>query len=740
MDDFWNEVIEEYVAECTEMLEEMEHQLLSSEQLDKSLAADLFRPLHSFKGSSASIGLNTLAKVTHAAENLLSYFNKGEYQSSDKKYIQFFLFFSDYMKLSFDRVLVDKNDQNCSEGSDDLINLARDLVQGIQEELGGKAPPPPHPELEEVVTIELPEIEETREVSVSEERTSAEQPASTGNCAGLLDEELLASFVTESTELFTIIEQKLLHLLNAPDDIDALRECFRHIHSFKGNCGIFAFKDLETMGHLVETIFDCCIQETIPRVRSVYEAIISILDIFQETISAIQNEHNSAIPGFELYKEMLEGFLPTKQEEVIVVKKSTHAAPREAIKDSPKTEIGVPPKADVAANKRQDIRVDIRKLDMLNDLVGELVTVKTMVQENLRQQIAWEHSEKTFRLLDRIATELQDISMSVRMVPVGGLFKKMNRIVHDISSKLNKQINFSYLGEDTEIDKTISEKISDPLVHMIRNALDHGIESVDERTASGKSSVGNIVLEAKNEGGEIWIIIKDDGKGINRAAIIKKAQSQGLLDREPESYSDQEIFSMIFLPSFSTAEKVSDISGRGVGMDVVKKNIDEIKGRIEIDSKIGKGTTFTIKIPLTLAIIQGMMVRVGSNSFILPIETVSESFVVDESMLTHPMNDREMVCIRDQILPVLSLGKIYKLNSKVEKADQGVLIVAEARGKRMALLVDHLVGQKEAVVKPIPGLFKNVKGISGCSIMGDGEMSLILDIGGFAEMVDKVEG
>lgn len=768
MDEFWNEVIEEYVSECTEMLEEMEHQLLSSENLDQKLAAELFRPLHSFKGSSASIGLATLAKVTHAAENLLSFFNKGNFQSSDRKYIQFFLFFSDYMKLSFDRVLIDKNDSNCSNGSDDIILLAQELINEIQH--GAKeASASDHQNCQEKqkamdISIVLDATEEKGDISPIH---SGNHPLNENvpphpevqspiinlkteikNVSNLLDSDLLNSFISETLELFTIVEQKLLSLINGHDDVDSLREVFRHLHSFKGNCGIFAFSDLEEIGHLLETILDGLIRGDIERNRNIFEVIISMLDVLQGALAQIQGGGDHHVEGIDLYKDMLNAFIPnssnattdTDKAPVISDKGSAPSAELKVASRQSSEVSATKNKSDESANiKRQDIRVDIKKLDVLNDLVGELVTVKTMVHENLRHQSEWEQSEKTFRLLDRIATDLQDVSMSIRMVPVGGLFKKMIRIVHDLSAKLGKRVDFSYIGEDTEIDKTIIEKIGDPLVHMIRNALDHGVESADQRIAAGKNPCGSIVLEAKNEGGEIWIVIRDDGKGINREAILKKAQSLNLLERAPENYSDQDVFSMIFLPSFSTAEKVTDVSGRGVGMDVVKKNIDEIKGRIEIESKLGHGTTFTIKIPLTLAIIQGMMVRVGKNSFILPIETVSESVVIEPSMLTHPMGSNEMVRIRDSVLPVLSLGKLFNLKSMIHETSDGVLILAEAHGKKLALLVDQLVGQREAVVKPIPNMFRHVKGISGCSIMGDGEMSLILDIGGLVEICKRVE-
>ncbi len=722
MDDFWLEVIEDYVAECSELLEDMESQLLSSESMNQELANEMFRPLHSFKGSSASIGFNTITEVAHAAENLLSYFHKGQFASDDHKYVQFYLDFYDYMKSAFAKVHVDKNDHNCSEGSSEIVTAANALVTDIQAQLGTIA----HSETTKASD------DEKLEISLDDSSEMAAQTTSEVSEPRVIDQELADAFVAESGDCFSVIESKILFLTGSPNDREAIDEVFRQIHSFKGNCGIFGFSDLEKLSHKIESILEHIINGELTPERSIFDAILSLTDIFVAAIDSIEKGGNPSVDALDLYIELLDAFVPEDQKKenqnspVTNLVGPTVVTPKES--DSKKAA------PSTVAPKRQDIRVDLKKLDQLNNLVGELVTVKTMVYEDLRSSSEWEQSEKTFRLLDRVTTDLQDISMGIRMVPVVGLFKKMVRTVHDISIKLDKKVKFEYFGEETEIDKTIIEKISDPLVHMIRNAVDHGIESAAQRKDSGKDPIGSVTLEARNEGGEIWIIIKDDGKGIDREAILAKAKSLGIVEGDGSDLSDQEVFSMVFLPSFSTAQKVTDISGRGVGMDVVKKNIEDIKGRIDISSTKGNGSTFIIKIPLTLAIIQGMMFQVGANNFVLPIEVISESVRVSEEDLSTPLGDCEMVKVRGEVLPILKLHQLYSLQANSMKSTDGILVVVEYKNSKIALLVDHLVGQRETVVKPIPNMFKSVKGISGCSILGDGGMSLILDVGTLVEL------
>lgn len=725
MDDFWLEVIDDYVAECSELLEDMEAQLLSSDGMNQELANEIFRPLHSFKGSSASIGFNTITEVAHSAENLLSYFHKGQYSSTDHKYVQFFLNFYDYMKSAFSKVYVDKNDRNCIEGSSEIITAANTLVACVQGELN------------EQVGIVVPADKIVIDLDPGPIKNDL-TPQSEDSEPELIDDELSAAFVAESRDCFGIVESKVLALASTPTDKEALEEAFRQIHSFKGNCGIFGFNDLETLGHKVESIFQNIISGSLPAERAVFNSILPLIDVFVDSVEQIEKSGSADIDSLDLYLELLSAFDQDEVETPIL----ENIAPPGPLENTITEKKSKGTKKNVAPlEKRQDIRVDLKKLDILNNLVGELVTVKTMVYEHLRMQSEWENSEKTFRLLDRVTTDLQDVSMGIRMVPVAGLFKKMVRTVHDISIKLDKKVNFEFTGEDTEIDKTIMEKISDPLVHMIRNAVDHGIESIDERAQSGKSDVGSVTLEARNEGGEIWIIIKDDGKGIDRSAILAKAQKLGIIDNDGSGLSDHDVFSMVFLPSFSTAKKVTDISGRGVGMDVVKKNIEAVKGKIDISSEKGKGSTFIIKIPLTLSIIQGMMFQVGQNNFVLPIEVISESVKVEVDDISYPLGEAEMVKVRGDVIPVLKLCDIYSLDSNAKKTVDGILVVIEHEQNKIALLVDNLVGQRETVVKPIPSIFKNIKGVSGCSILGDGGMSLILDVGSLVEFSsERLEG
>ncbi len=788
MDDMFDELIEEFIAECSDMIEEIEAQLVSADSLNQDIANGLFRPIHSLKGSSASLGFQNVANAVHGAENLLSFFQKGDYESTNEKYLAFFLKFFDFIRKSFLILNEEKNDATCEEDSKEIIEEAKVLINSLtsgEDDDEAKEPvatAEPEPEVKKD-DDEPQYIEDDPNETFDDDEDEMDFPAIE------IDQEMIESFVAESRDIFGIVEEKLLALSKNPNDLPPLDEAFRQIHSFKGNCGIFSLPDLEKLSHRMENVLQELLANKIPSEAKVYDSILPIVDILKESVEDFTNTGKASdIIGLDLYLEVLDGLLQKtdsivdasadiklvddtedKEVEEIPVKKESEtkpepkkepkaeapkkviAKPKEETPAAPKKTPPAPKKAppaklpakkkDVSLTpiKRQDIRVDISKLDILNNLVGELVTVKTMVQEHLRLLSQGEEVDKTFRLLNRVTTDLQDISMSIRMIPIAGLFKKMIRIVHDISIKSGKKINFTFKGEDTEIDKTVIEKVSDPLVHMIRNAVDHGVESPEMREKIGKTLIGNVTLEARNEASEIWIILKDDGQGLNKEAIKEKLLLQELVtEEELETLPDSEIFAFIFNAGFSTAKKVTDVSGRGVGMDVVKTNINDIKGRIDINSIEGTGTTFTIKIPLTLAIIQGMMLEVGNTKYSIPIEVVKESVKIDKLKLTHPMEDQELVNIRGDMLPVLRLSKLHHIANAVEKVEDGILVIVENRGQKIALLIDRLIGQYETVVKPLPKYFKNIKGVSGCSILGNGDTSLILDVVTLIELARNI--
>ncbi len=377
----------------------------------------------------------------------------------------------------------------------------------------------------------------------------------------------------------------------------------------------------------------------------------------------------------------------------------------------------------------ETLRVDVHKLNSLMDLVGELIIASTSIIHSPElAELDIETFQKSAMRLGRVTRSLQDVVMSVRMVPIDGTFRKMHRLVRDVSHKQGKKVELHISGQETEVDKKVAEIISDPLVHLMRNAIDHGIESNEDREKSGKPLAGNITLQARHQGGEIWISITDDGKGMDPQVILAKARERNLPDAQRTDLTDSQIFEFIFAAGFSTAEALSDISGRGIGMDVVRRNIEKVKGRIDISSEVGKGTTITLRIPLTLAIIEGMLVKIGPSCFTIPLLQIKESVVVQEDDITTLSNGQEIARIRNQLIPVVRLHKFYGIRPRSQNISDGILVIIEDNGQIVCLFVDELIGQRQTVVKNLSGYLGDIKGLSGCSVLGDGRISLILDV------------
>jgi len=384
-------------------------------------------------------------------------------------------------------------------------------------------------------------------------------------------------------------------------------------------------------------------------------------------------------------------------------------------------------------NKQSLISVNLSKLDKLANIVGEIVITESMVVSNPEiKHLNLDSFTKATRQLRKLTDELQDVVMSLRMVPVSGVFQKMKRIVRDMSKNLNKEVELVLVGDDIEVDKTIVDGIADPLMHLVRNSMDHGIEPTNERIKKGKNPKGTITLTALNTGGEILITVEDDGKGLNPDYILSKAKARNLLQKSETEYSLKEIFSFVMLPGFSTKEAVTEFSGRGVGMDVVKKNIENVGGNVILDSKVDKGTTITFKIPLTLAIVDGMQVVVGDSEFIIPIKNIQQSLNVNKKDIVKNTDGSEGIMLRNKCYPVIRLHDLYGIDTDVKELEDGILILVEAENKGYGLFADRLLGEQQVVVKPLPVLLnkfdiKNA-GIAGCSILGDGSISLILDV------------
>jgi two-component system chemotaxis sensor kinase CheA len=380
-----------------------------------------------------------------------------------------------------------------------------------------------------------------------------------------------------------------------------------------------------------------------------------------------------------------------------------------------------------AVHRQSMISVSTQKLDLLMDLVGELVISQAMVLQNPEfKRLDMESLRKDASQLEKITGELRDIVMSIRMVPLSVTFQRMNRIVRDMSMRLHKKVELRIVGEHTEVDKNIIEQISDPLMHIIRNSVDHGLETSEERIAAGKSETGVITLEAGNAGGDVWITVRDDGRGLDRGKILAKARREGLIDEDTE-YADKDIWALIFNPGFSTNETASEYSGRGVGMDVVSRNIAQLGGIVTVDSRPGEGTDVTIRIPLTLAIIDGMLIQVGKTIYTIPTVNVQEFFRHDRDKIITDTSGNEMLMIRRKCYPLVRLNRLFGEDDGEAERD-GIVIMVEDGEKSLCLLADELLGQQQVVIKSLPEYLRKVRGISGCTLLGDGTISLILDI------------
>ena len=388
--------------------------------------------------------------------------------------------------------------------------------------------------------------------------------------------------------------------------------------------------------------------------------------------------------------------------------------------------------------KQAFMSVSIEKMNSLMNMMGEMVIAESVVLQNPDLQVPnldLSNFQKAASQLSKITTEMQELIMSMRMMPLTNTFQKMNRTVFDMSRKLGKNIEFEMIGDTTEVDKNIIENISDPLMHLVRNSVDHGVEMPEERAAAGKKEPAKVTLEAKNEGGKVWISVKDNGKGLSRNKLYKKAWENGILpdNRVESDYSDKEIFQFITYPGFSTKEKVTEFSGRGVGMDVVVKNIQKIGGVLDIESVEGEGTTMTMKIPLTMAIIDGIVMRNGNTKFVMETGAIKQFIRVTDDQLIHEPNGEEYVMIRGECYPILRLSQKYNLEDAVTDIEDGVMLLLEYEGNSLCVLIDELIGTQEIVVKPIPPYVKKVHGISGCTQLGDGSIALILDVSGLMQ-------
>ncbi len=589
------------------------------------------------------------------------------------------------------------------------------------------------------------------------------------------DDSLLNDFIVEALEHINEIEVNILNLEQNPEDKEVVNAIFRPFHSIKGVAGFLNLENIRDLAHCLENTLDKVRNGELNVSSSLIDVILDGADALKAMIGEIKarTEGRSVEPveidikGFEDRLQRIETgndlAAPMQapgvkkigeilMEEGILQKEDVE----EALKEVPPKKIGVAlieegkatPKQVSQALRKQSvqvtdagsIRVDTRKLDDLVNMVGELVITQSMIRQS---PIVQSNTDRKFfsdiSQLETITSELQRLSMSLRMIPIKQTFQRMSRLVRDLSRAAGKSINIELVGEDTEIDRNMVEEIYNPLVHLIRNAVDHGIERPQERLQSGKAETGLIKLRAFHKGGHIIIEIADNGRGLNKEKILAKAVKNGLVDSK-EKLSDQDIWRLIFLPGLSTAEKVTDVSGRGVGMDVVKQAIEKLRGKVEIDTIPGEGTTFITYFPLTMAIIDGMIVRVGAERYIIPMTAIRRLLRPAQTDCNTVINKGEMVKVRENLLPLVRLHDLFGIEPEFTEPWNAIVVVVDGEARSKCFMVDEILGKEEVVIKGLGESLKLVRGVSGGAILGDGSVGLILDPEGVFELSETGGG
>ncbi len=702
-------MVEVFIYETRQFLEQLEQMALASEQ-EGSFSSDdvneIFRAMHTIKGSAAMMMLDEISKLAHAVEDIFFYIRELHPKKVDVSAItDIVLTAVDFMNGEVDKLDAGETPDDSSEemrqhthdflrqfkidnGDDPDVDLRKAKPSKTAAASGASAPaapaPPPVEEKPQQYFIPAAKPEPAKADGLHVYAATLHFEPDCGmeevRAFGVLNR------MKDVSPEFHFLPEKILE---DPQAVDTIKDVGFRIW-FQTDMAADAAK-----AFLEETIF------------------LDKLE-FQELASTAECE-----------------YWPTPQQQA-VIEASEASAP--VVPPPPeKKPRPAPPKAHASSQEHESQMISVRvdKLDRLMDLVGELVIAESMVTQNPDLAgLELANFSKAARQLHKLNEELQDGVMALRMVPISGTFKKMNRIVRDMTKNLGKKARLVLVGEDTEVDKNIAEHIGDPLMHIVRNSMDHGIELPDERKAAGKSEQGMIILSAQNEGGEVVIKIRDDGGGMNREKIMSKAREKGLLTKPEEDYTDQEVYGFIFAPGFSTNDEVTEYSGRGVGMDVVVSNIRGLGGSVAVDSEEGKGTVTTIRIPLTLAIVDGMVLKVGASRYTLPIRSIRRSFRPEPGQVFLDAEGREMVMDEGRCCPILRLSKLYDIEGAQEDLTQAILLLVEADGKPFLLAADELLGVQQIVVKPVPEYIRGMTektGITGCTLLGDGGISLIID-------------
>ncbi len=700
-------MLDMYFFETNGLLEQLDEILLRTEQanaFEDDDIKEIFRIMHTIKGSSAMMGFDNLSVLAHKAEDMFFVIRENPDVITDVSFVYDLVFqVSDSYKAQIEALQNNINGEYEQMNFDELIDKLIKARDKLTSEASGEAQPEQSGTAAGTASIGAAPVQGGKTTV----RVFFEDGSQMENLRAFL--------------LVNTIREECSFLEYTPEDIESNAETAKEIIengfvvSFTANDG----KD-DYVLKLIEGAMN---------VQS-YEVLANAPQTDKKD-SASAETPKAEIPP-EPAKEL-------KTEKTAQSKTAAKASAKSANKSDEKTSVEKAQAAVASANsgaaqKQSLISVNLAKLDALHDIVGEIITTESMVISNPDLEgLELESFNKAARDLKKLTGELQDTVMSIRMVPLAGVFQKMNRIVRDMRKKLGRDVDFVLEGEDTEVDKSIVDNLQDPLMHLVRNSMDHGIgeEDPEERTRLGKPEKGTIRLSAQNASGEVIITVSDDGAGIDPERIMAKAKKMGLLTKPESEYTDKEIQNMILLPGFSTNEVVTEFSGRGVGMDVVKSNIEKCGGQIIVDSKKGEGTNFIIKIPLTMAIIDGMEITVGGLVFTVPISTIRESFKVEPGQLLNDTGGKEMIMIRGVVYPILRLHEKFSIETEVTDLMDGILLLVETDNKSMCIFADKLIGEQQVVVKPFPKYLSryNIKGegLSGCTIMGDGSISLIID-------------
>ncbi len=684
-DQFTNEpMLDMYIFETSQLIEQLEQSILSSEKescFTPVAINEIFRIMHTIKGSSAIMMFHNISTLAHTMEDMFYFLREEKPQKVD-----------------------------CSSLSDFVLDGVDFIKVEVEKIKNGDEPDGDAAILIENLNLFLSNLKKENEIADSGKKEKN---------------------IPKKPQQYYISQEKV--------PITEYKYRFRARIYFEEGCemeNIRAYTILHNIKDYTEEFY------TVP--EDVIDADDSAEIIRQDGFSIYFKTNHT-------YEQMDEFFQQTiflKSLELMQLETEEEygeykAQKRDTVRDSFVKEIssGYGSVSGKEADKvshssavQNIISVSVAKLDKLMDIVGEMVIAEAMVTQNPDLQgLVLDNFQKAAGQLNKITSELQDTVMSIRMVPLSPTFQKMHRIVRDMCKQLNKEVDLKIIGEETEVDKNIIEHISDPLMHLVRNALDHGIEPSEERRQAGKDKTGTVILEAKNSGSDVLIIVQDDGKGLDREKILKKAKENNLLYKKEEDMTEQEIFNMILAPGFSTKESVSEFSGRGVGMDVVNRNIETIGGTLSVNSISGKGTTITLAIPLTLAIIDGMNIKVGRSSYTIPTISIKESLRPDEKDIIIDPEGNEMLMIRGQCFPILRLHESYKVETAVTQFKEGIMIVVEQDGRTICIFADELLGQQQVVVKSLPVYIqkmRKINGLAGCTLLGDGSISLILDVAG----------